>query len=60
MTYAASQDDYTCFFQTDSEWASTEYGHIYVTLGNGKEASDCIRNMKYRTNEYSVFVPVKK
>lgn len=34
------------------------HGHIAVTLGNGKEASDHVQNQIVRNTGYSVFVPV--
>jgi len=37
--------------------AGHEHGHIAVTLGNGKEASDHTQNLSSRNAEYSVFVP---
>ena len=35
------------------------YGHIAVTLGNGKEASDHVQNLIVRDAKFSVFVPKK-
>ena len=36
-----------------------QHGHVMITLGNGKEASDNIRDMKIYDTEYTVYVPVK-
>ena len=35
------------------------YGHIAVTLGSGKEASDHVQNLSVRDAKFSVFVPKK-
>ena len=35
-----------------------EHGHVLVTLGNGKEASDHIQEMKIHKTDYAVYVPV--
>ncbi|MFA7658100.1 MAG: hypothetical protein WCY19_01560 [Candidatus Gastranaerophilaceae bacterium] len=40
--------------------AGHPHGHIAVTLGDGKEASDHIQNIAVRNADFSVFVPVKK
>jgi len=43
---------------TDSRNKYHEHGHISVTLGNGKEASDHVQNQVITNSRYSVFVPV--
>jgi len=37
---------------------SSEHGHVCITLGNGKEASDDVRNLKVFDTEFDVYVPV--
>lgn len=39
--------------------AGHKHGHIAVTLGNGKEASDHVQNLVIRNAQFSVFVPKK-
>lgn len=41
----------------DSKGNYHEHGHIAVTLGNGKEASDHVQNIANINSLYSVFVP---
>lgn len=49
-----------CWNRTNGGYsASNIYGHIAVTLGNGKEASDHVSNLKTFNQEYRVFVPVQ-
>jgi len=43
---------------TDSHNRFHEHGHIAVTLGNGKEASDHVQNQLVANSRYSVFVPI--
>lgn len=38
--------------------AGHEHGHIAVTLGDGKEASDHVQNISQRNASHSVYVPV--
>ena len=37
-----------------------QYGHILVTLGDGREASDHVQNISTRNTDFSVFVPIEK
>ncbi|MBQ9688778.1 hypothetical protein IJV79_03990 [bacterium] len=37
-----------------------QHGHVCVTLGNGKEASDHVSEFKIRSTDFKVYVPVSK
>lgn len=43
-----------------SSSAFAQHGHIAITLGNGREASDNVSELKTFNTNYRVFVPVKK
>lgn len=42
---------------TDRKGKYHEHGHIAVTLGNGKEASDHVQNLLTSGDKYTVYVP---